>query len=352
MKIIFIFLLQGIQLKYLKHINLSKCESITELPEFYTPSLENLDLCYCQNLAKVHDSLGFLDKLQIWNLHGCRKLQILPKSLKLISLKYLNLRECESITELPEFCTPSLEIMDLCFCKNLVKVHESVGNLDKLREWYLNRCEKLQILPDILRLKSLLEFNLTDCFRLEKFPNIHPEMKSLPTLNLSGSAIRELPSSIKYLTGLYGLDLMDCKNLRYLPDDIYKLQLLKELSIPTAKLRQTDDYLDGFSKCGFLNLKSLDFRGNKNIIELDFLMKPEFFPVLNFLDLSETNIVSIPKSLSRFANLEVLEIRNCKQLREIPRLPQSVRDVDVRNCYSLNAQSSSRLLNQVSLFFY
>ena len=145
---------------------------------------------------------------------------------------------------------------------------------------------------------------------------------------------------------------MDCKNLRYLPDDIYKLQLLKELSIPTAKLRQTNDYLDGFSKCGFLNLKSLDFRGNKNIIELDFLMKPEFFPVLNFLDLSETNIVSIPKCLSRFANLEVLEIRNCKQLREIPRLPQSVRDVDVRNCYSLNAQSSSRLLNQVSLFFY
>ena len=81
-------------------------------------------------------------------------------------------------------------------------------------------------------------------------------------------------------------------------------------------------------------------------------MKPVYFPELDSLDLSETNIVSIPESLSRFANLAVLQLRNCKQLREIQRLPQSVRDVDVRNCYSLNAQSSSRLLNQVSLSFF
>ena len=81
-------------------------------------------------------------------------------------------------------------------------------------------------------------------------------------------------------------------------------------------------------------------------------MKPEYFPVLNSLDLSETNIVSILESLCRFANLEVLNIRDCKQLRDISGLPQSVQDVDASNCYSLNAQSSSRLLNQVSLSFF
>ena len=68
-------------------------------------------------------------------------------------------------------------------------------------------------------------------------------MKCLRSLNLSGSGIQEWPSSIKYLTGLYSLDLEDCKNLSYLPDDIYKLQLLVGLSIPTAKLKQTYDYL-------------------------------------------------------------------------------------------------------------
>ena len=226
-------------------------------------------------------------------------------------------------------CIPSLEELDLSFCQNLVKVHESVGFLDKLQIWDLQGCEKLQILPNTLRLKSLVDFVLIDCLRLEKFPNIHPEMKCLRTLYLRHSGIRELPSSIKYLTGLHSLDLHDCQNLRYLPDDIYKLQLLSELYIPTARLRQTFHYLDGFSKYGFFMLDFLSFRGNKNIIELDFLMKPEYFPVLKSLDLCETDIVSIPNSLSRFNTLEFLYIGHCKQLREIPRLPQSVKFVDV-----------------------
>ena len=283
MKIIFIFLLQGIQLKYLKHVNLFGCESITELPEFCTPSLEELNLCHCENLAKVHKSLGLLEKLQIWDLTSCRKLQILPNPLMLISLKYLSLRNCESITELPEFYAPSLEELDLCYCHNLVNVHESVGNLDKLQIWNLQGCGKLQILPNNLRLKSLEEFLLIDCLRLEKFPNIHPKMKCLRSLDLSWSGIRELPSSIKYLTRLELLDLCYCKNLRYLPNDIYKLQLIDKLSIPTAKFRQSYDYLDSFSSYGFLMLDTVSFRGNKNIIELDFLMKPEYFPILKSL---------------------------------------------------------------------
>ena len=174
-------------------------------------------------------------------------------------------------------------------------------------------------------------------------------MKCLRSLNLCGSGIRELPSSIQYLTRLYSLDLEDCKNLRNLPDDIYKLQLLVGLSIPTAKLRQTCYYLDCFSRYGFLMLEFMSFRGNNNIIELDFLMKPEYFPVLKYLDLYATNIVSILESLSRFPTLEFLHIGHCKQLREIPRLPQSIQFVNASNSYSLNPQSSSRLLNQVSL---
>ena len=275
----------------------------------------------------------------------------LQQGIQLKYLKYINLNRCESITELPKLCIPSLEELDLSFCQNLVKVHESVGFLDKLQIWDLQGCEKLQILPNTLRLKSLVDFVLIDCLRLEKFPNIHPEMKCLRTLYLRHSGIRELPSSIKYLTGLHSLDLHDCQNLRYLPDDIYKLQLLSELYIPTARLRQTFHYLDGFSKYGFFMLDFLSFRGNKNIIELDFLMKPEYFPVLKSLDLCETDIVSIPNSLSRFNTLEFLYIGHCKQLREIPRLPQSVKFVDVTNSYSLNPQSSSRLLNQVCLSF-
>ena len=63
-------------------------------------------------------------------------------------------------------------------------------------------------------LKSLNSFDLVRCSRLEKFPNIHPEMKCLRDLDLQESGIRELPSSIGYLGGLTKLCLRDCSNLR------------------------------------------------------------------------------------------------------------------------------------------
>ncbi|KAM4092040.1 hypothetical protein ACB094_06G006500 [Castanea mollissima] len=290
------------------------------------------------------------ERSRIWCFEDAEEILTTNMGIQLKYLKYINLKGCESITNLPELCTPSLETLNLSYCRNLVEVHESVGFLDKLQVWDLQGCGKLQTLPNNLMLKSLKEFVLWDCLRLEKFPNIHPEMKCY-NLNLRGSGIRELPSSIKYLTGLRGLNIEDCKNLRYLPDDIYELQHLLGLYIPTAKLRQTYDYLDGFSRYGFLRLTSLSFRGNKNIIELDFLMKSEYFPVLISLNLSATNIVSIPESLSRFTSLAILDIQHCKQLREIPRLPQSVECVNASKSYSLSPQSLGTLLNQVSPSF-
>ena len=114
---------------------------------------------------------------------------------QLEKLKHLNLRGCKFITKLPELCTPNLETLDLSDCENLVQIHKSGAFLHKLKTWKLNYCEKLQNLPNNLMLTSL---------------------EVLEELNLLG-----------------------CKNLRDLPDGIYKLQQLRCLWIPTAKLRPT-----------------------------------------------------------------------------------------------------------------
>ena len=265
------------------------------------------------------------------------------------NLKNINLNECEFITKLPELCAPNLETLDLSYCKNLVEVHESVGYLDKLQFWNLVHCEKLQILPSSLTLKSLKNFYLDGCLSLEKFPDIQPEMKCLDVLELQGSGIRELPTSIEYLTRLTMLNLDNCDNLRYLPDSIYKLQLIDKLTISTTKLRSVSSSFDSLSGYGFPMLKYLDFSNRGNIFELDFLMNPDYFPALEYLDLSETDIIIIPESINRFARLRTLIMENCKQLQEIPRLPQSIRRVYAKKCLSLNSQSSSKLLIQVSL---
>ncbi|XP_065619497.1 disease resistance-like protein DSC1 [Quercus suber] len=231
-------------------------------------------MCYSPQLirmpvdAKAFEKMKYLKFLMVPNVCICEELKYLPNGLTLLQWP-------EFPFSLPSKYYPQ-QLVALEMSNSLIRlertiklVHEFVGFLHKLQIWKLRGCGKLQILPNNLKLKSLNEFVLMDCLGLEKFPNIDPEMKCLGELNLCGSGIGELPSSIKYLTRLYSLDLKDCKILSYLPDDIYKLQLLTILDIPTAKLRQTSDYFDGFSRIGFLMLDFVSFRGNKNISELD-----------------------------------------------------------------------------------
>ena len=85
------------------------------------------------------------------------------------------------------------------------------------------------------------------------------------------------------------------------------------------------------------------------LIDLDFGMKHDFFPALRYIDISDSNIVSIPEDIFRLSRLKQIIIDNCKELREFqnPRLPQSIRRVIIEKCPSLLPQSSSRLLNEV-----
>ena len=221
-------------------------------------------------------------------------------------MKHLNLSGCKFITKLPNLCTPNLEILNLSYCENLVEIHESGEFLHKLKTWNLDYCKKLQNLPNNLMLTSL--------------------------------------------EVLERLDLIGCKNLRDLPDGIYKLQQLRYLWTPTAKLRPTCNSFDSSSSYGFLKMTFLQFLGYTGIIELDLLMKPDYFPALEWIYLSATNIITIPESISRFPRLRGLSIHNCKHLREIQGLPLSISCVEAYNCPLLDYESSSGLLNQVSLF--
>ncbi|XP_065624122.1 disease resistance protein RPV1 isoform X2 [Quercus suber] len=253
------------------------------------------------------------------------------------NMKMINLRSCEFITKLPDLCCPNLEKLDLQDCKNLIKVHESIGFLEKLKVWTLRGCSQLQILPNTLMLKSLGYFDLNNCSRLEKFSDIHPEMKCLKKLFLGHSGIRELPSSLLYLTELDTLELPCCRKLK------------KFLVIPSAELRLACNSFNNFlGPTGYLSLTKLDLTGCVRIkVELDSWMQADYFPVLTDLVLDSTSIVTIPESISTFTRLQYLSIRYCRKLREIPRLPKSIRTVVALYCYRLDPQSSSRLWNQM-----
>ena len=266
-------------------------------------------------------------------------------------MKIIDLCRCSLFTKLPDLCSPNLEKLDLFGCKNLIEIHESIGFLEKLKVWNLFGCSQLQILPSTLMLKSLGYFNLRYCSRLKKFPDIHPEMKCLKELNLFSSGIRELPSSLLYLTRLDTLELVGCRKLTNFLVRANKSQMQEEVDIPSTELRLAYNSFNNFSgPIGFLSLTELDLSLCVGIkVELDSWMQPDYFPVLTILNLAYTGIVTIPESISRFTRLQYLYITDCKKLREIPRLPQSIRTVDAHRCYGLDPQSSSKVWNQVSL---
>ena len=115
---------------------------------------------------------------------------------------------------------------------------------------------------------------------------------------------------------------MIAQNISHLLDVIYKLQLLEESIFTTTPLILASNSPNCSFWYGFSRLEALNLINCENITELEFFfLKPKYFPVLMYLYLSQTSIVTIPKHISSFTRLVVLEIISCKKLQEIPRLP-------------------------------
>ena len=227
--------------------------------------------------------------------------------------------------------SPNIKELKLEYCKNLVKIDDSVGLLDKLEVWDLMGCDKLETLPSCLSMKSLRSFNLYSCKSLKMFPpNISQEMKSLKRLYLSGTGISELPQSFGNLTGITDLELGDGVGRLHLPGSIYNLQCLKilylngDFTFPKDEEPLCNSY-GGFSKYVFPSLNLLSFWKFSNLSEMEFILNYCCPPTLGKLYINNSNFVSFTKRIDRFQNLEALEIAHCYKLREILSLPQSVR---------------------------
>ncbi|PRQ25798.1 putative leucine-rich repeat domain, L domain-containing protein [Rosa chinensis] len=139
----------------------------------------------------------------------------------------------------------------------------------------------MRLPTSICKLKSLQRLSLFGCCKFKDFPEILEPMERLEFLNLSKTAIEELPMSTENLVGLKMLELSNCKNLRFVPSSIYKIKSV---------------VLDGCRKLHFLKLeRDLSF-GFRIITET---LEP--MERLEFLNLSKT-----------------LELFNCKNLRFVP----------------------------------
>ncbi|XP_050131213.1 disease resistance protein RPV1-like isoform X20 [Malus sylvestris] len=175
----------------LTRMNLSGCEFLEKIPDLCgSPNIRELYLSDCTSLVEVHDSVGFLDKLQnSLPLGGCRRLESFPeiegKKARRLQLS-LNLSGCklsESDFLVPLDCWSELRELNLSR-NNFVSLPDCISEAVNLMKLSLRDCKTLREIPVLPpKLESL---HLDDCTSLEKIPKLPPRLEVLTLCNCSG----------------------------------------------------------------------------------------------------------------------------------------------------------------------
>ncbi|XP_048319315.2 disease resistance protein RPV1-like [Ziziphus jujuba] len=189
------------------------------------PVLRRMDLSYSKLLTEIPDLSHVAPNLESLNLEGCTSLvQVLPLLENLEKLSYLNLDGCSKLGDLKEISRST-------WYWDLVK---SGG----IKNFLSNICQqKLRFLKSFT--DNILSVSSPGAHICHKFP------MNLTSLNLSGTPIDALPSSIGSLSGLVELDLYNCKELKSLPTSIYKLKSLETLDLSgCVKLEKFPEILE------------------------------------------------------------------------------------------------------------
>ncbi|PNY04852.1 resistance protein [Trifolium pratense] len=128
------------------------CKFLTEIPSLSRlPNLGALCLDYCTSLIRIHDSVGFLDRLVLLSAQGCTQLESLVPSINLPSLETLDLRGCSCLASFPEVVGVMENIKDLYLDQTALKqLPFTIGNMVGLQRLFLRGCQGMIRLPSYI----------------------------------------------------------------------------------------------------------------------------------------------------------------------------------------------------------
>ncbi|KAL8116337.1 hypothetical protein AgCh_022733 [Apium graveolens] len=319
------------QMPALKVLDISNT-SIGILPPwiYKFTKLEVLIVQHCELLIELTHEISALRNLKLFDLSGCTNLAKIPESIDMPqSLCSLNLTDCKSLTKLPESICKLilLQNMNLSGCTNLVVIPESIELLEGLSSLDLTDCKSLRKLPEgISNMRSLNCLNLSGCSRLFELQTgwNDPESKFLaPEVSINKLSTARKADTMEVQLNFHQTDgtLFDITELfcllkmvlgyKLLKSKFVEVMNLKVIHLRNSRLSQIPDNLS------FPDLEMLVLQPN-----IDFCYIPssflELMPALKVVDMSHTNIKSLPYWIYQLTKLEELILRHCELLIELP----------------------------------
>ncbi|XVF84571.1 hypothetical protein PTKIN_Ptkin17bG0047700 [Pterospermum kingtungense] len=275
-------------------------------PNLYLGNLAVLDMRF-SNLRKVWKETKFLPKLKI-----------------------LDLSHSVYLVKTPDFAgLSSLERLEFEGCTSLIKVHQSIGFLERLVFLNLAECINLKELPDsICNLRSLETLGLSGCSKLNSFPEHLGKLEALRKLLANRSAIKQLPISIGLLKNLEDLLLAGSKEkstTKSLFPSFSRWVSPRNVGSSTL-LPETFSHL---SSLRWLNIS------HRNLSDDDISIDFTSFPFLYHLDLRGNKFCNLPAGISNHSRLVCLFLHGCTNLQSFGELPPHL-GLHTRQCMSLD----------------
>ncbi|OMO88504.1 hypothetical protein COLO4_20242 [Corchorus olitorius] len=245
-----------------------------------------------------------------------------------------------NLVETPNFARLlSLERLELEGCSSLVEVDESIGHLEKLVFLNLVNCNNLRDLPNsICNLRSLETMNFRGCLKVCSLPEHLGNLEALRKLVISGSAIKELPTSIGLLKNLGHLSIAELKEALPIPSkswfsffSSWVSDSPKRATSSSLVLPSTFIHLTSLRK---LNLCDRNFLDNE--ISIDF----RNFKFLSSLNLGGNNFCNLPAGISNHPKLVNLKLNDCKNLQSLEELPPNLWMLEAKQCTSIERHPS------------